>query len=78
MTRIFNESVLAGKILLFNPVAQTIQDARHGMLQNIIPSSSSLFANGALLLIPLGVAVAVFVLGAWYFRRRSPYFAEKV
>jgi ABC-2 type transport system permease protein len=78
MSRIFSESVLAGKILLLNPVAQSIQDARHGMLGEFIPSTSSLMNHVLLTLVPFVIVLGMFAVGAWYFRRRSPYFAEKV
>lgn len=79
MSRIFHESQLAGQVLLFSPVAQAINDARYGMLGgNIIPSSWSSYSSGLLLLVPLALVVIFIVFGAWYFRRRSPYFAEDI
>lgn len=78
ITLIFAQSQLAGQLLLLNPVAQMIQDARHGMLGDIIPSTYTMIDNTLLFIIPFAIVVATFVGGALYFKRRSPYFAEDV
>lgn len=79
MSRIFDASHKAGVVLLFNPVAQSINDARTSLLgNNIIPSSESHFSNDFLMLIPLGLVIVFIVFGAWYFRSRSSSFAEDV
>jgi len=76
MSRIFERSVPAGQILLLNPVAQTIQDARHSMLPHI--PSSHFYFDGWMFILPFAVVAVTFAWGAWYFRRSSSYFAEKV
>lgn len=78
MSEIFDISHLAGQVLLMNPVAQAINDMRHGMLGDIIPSTASSVGSIYLLIIPFGIVVLAVAFGAWYFRRRSPYFAEEV
>lgn len=78
MSRIFQESELAGKLLLLNPVAQAIQDARNGLLGSDIIQSTGTLIGGGLILIPFGLVVAAIIFGGWYFRRRSPYFAEDI
>lgn len=77
MSRVFDKSEIAGQVLLASPVAQTIQDARHAMLPHL-PSTYTYFGRGWLIVIPFAVVLLFLIFGIWYFRRRSPYFAEQV
>jgi len=65
-------------ILAMNPIAQTIQDARYYGISDEIVTTQTLTENTLILLIPFIITIVVFVVGAIYFRRRSPYFAEEV
>jgi ABC-2 type transport system permease protein len=67
----------AGKFLILNPVAQTIEDARHNLISTI-PPSSSYFVNSWQALIPLALMVFLFIFGIIYFRRQSQSFAENI
>lgn len=65
------------KLLLLNPVAQAIQDVRHTLISSEYPTL--LTVKGLLFnLIPLAIVVLTFVVGAWYFKRQSPKFAEEI
>ncbi len=66
-------------IALANPVAQIIQDIRHLAINNEIPSLWTV-SNGDpwVYAAPIIVTIVTFTVGAWYFRKRSPYFAEDV
>lgn len=67
------------KLSLANPVAQVIQDVRHIAINTDIPSLWTVGGGNLLYYIaPIGVVLAVVVLGVWYFKKRSPYFAEDV
>jgi ABC-2 type transport system permease protein len=66
-----------GQILLLNPIAEAIQGARHTLINEANPTIASYTGNGWLTLIPLGIII-VFVFGAWYFKKQSPYFAENI
>ncbi|MEM6997323.1 MAG: ABC transporter permease [Patescibacteria group bacterium] len=77
MTRILDVSELMGKLLLLNPVAQTMQDTRHALVENI-PSSSELFGNTLLAATPIILSFVIFFIGAIYFKKRAPMFAEEV
>ena len=59
-----------------NPLAQIIQDARHALVTDAVPSVAS--AVGALSLVPIGLSLAVFAIGALVFRALSPSFAENL
>lgn len=78
ISRIFGKSHLAGQVLLLSPVTQAIQDARHGILPNTLGSAHGLMGNTMLAIVPYLIVLVSIVFGGWYFRRRSPYFAEDI
>lgn len=59
-----------------NPVAQIIQDVRHTLVTDAVPSVAG--SVGALSLLPIGISLALFALGALVFRALSPSFAESL
>jgi ABC-2 type transport system permease protein len=69
----------AAKLLLLNPMAQVIQDARYAI---ITPQTDTIFSmyggNKLIWAIPLGITAAITITSATYFRSRSKYFAEEV
>lgn len=66
------------KLLLLNPVAMIIQDARHNVIDHSVPTTWMLFDNNFWLIIPYGIITAVVVFGVWYFRKESKSFAENI
>lgn len=78
MSRVANESALAAKVLLLNPAAQAIQDARHGLIPAVMPTANHYLGNGWLVAAPFIIVLIILVFGAWYFRKNSPYFAENI
>lgn len=71
-------SILA-HIALANPVAQIIQDVRHVAINNAIPSLWTISDGSVVAYIwPLIITLLTFAVGVWYFKKRSPYFAEDV
>lgn len=68
----------AAAILLLNPVAQAIQDARHYLISennlNLYAVSGSVWVS----FIPIFIVFITFIIGAAYFRKKSPSFAENV
>jgi ABC-2 type transport system permease protein len=77
MSRVADESTLAAKLLMLNPAAQAIQDARYGLLPPTMPTASH-YLNGALNVVPFVIVGVILIFGAWYFRKNSPYFAENI
>ena len=63
-----------------NPIVQMVQDARNFILgssagvETLWVDVDSIWLTIA----PFAVILFFAVLGAWYFKRRSPYFAEDV
>lgn len=66
------------KIIMLNPMAQTIQDARYLLVTNETTTIYELFQGGWYKFIPYVLTVLFLVLGIWYFRKESKYFAENI
>lgn len=71
-------SPLAAKILLLNPIAQIIQDARVLLIDPNIITVNDIFDNSYARLIPITVVIVMVIFSSYYFKKRSPYFAEEV
>lgn len=78
LSLVVERSELAAKILLLNPVAQIIQDARDVLITSQTTTFEDLFSTGWYRLIPIGITILLIVVAIWYFRRQSPKFAEEV
>ena len=71
-------SPLAAQLMILNPVAQIIQDARYFV---ITPQSITLahIYNGLVVyLVPIVITLLVAAIGFWYFKKKSPGFAEEI
>jgi ABC-2 type transport system permease protein len=64
------------KIILLNPVAQSIQSARYEIVTNQTITTRTVFINSPLRFIPFIIVITVFLYGALYFKKKSKYFAE--
>lgn len=71
-------SEFAAKIILLNPIAQTIQDIRYSLITKESITSWSYLHSPILVLIPLIITVIMLIVGALVFRKKSRYFAEEV
>lgn len=78
VTRIIDKSHDLAIIFLMNPLALTISDARHFAVTHALPTIHVLTDNILIIMIPHVVAILTLVIGAFYFRKRSPYFAEEI
>ena len=76
LSRITN--VTFQKLILLNPMAQSIQDARYVLItkQTLIPNH--LFNGGWYEYIPLIIVGLVLFIGVSYFKKESKYFAENI
>ncbi len=61
-----------------NPLVAVFQQFRHAMVTHATPSTGATIGSWAGLLGPIGVTVAVFVLGFWVFNRSAPLVAENL
>jgi len=66
------------KLIMLNPMAQTIQDARYAAVTHTSPTVYGVFQGGYYKFIPFLIVVVVFVGGLVYFKKESQYFAENI
>ena len=68
------------KVLILNPMAQAIQDARYAIVTHSPKNLTvgRLFESNVYYLIPLGVVVLLFVSGVLYFKKEAKSFAENL
>ena len=79
ITMVMDSFPLVAKIMLLNPVAQSIQDIRHNLIAPETVSTVWNTLNHAWYgLIPIFISIAVFVLGVIIFNKNSKKFAENL
>jgi ABC-2 type transport system permease protein len=78
ISAIAEKSMQAAQFLLLNPVAQVIQDARRLVVNPAMMTQSTITDSPWFIFTPFILIAVTFVIGALYFRARSPYFAEDV
>ena len=65
------------KLLMLNPMAQLIQDARYCLVTDQTVTMTQLFGTPWVRLIPVSITLVMVVASLGFFRRHSPYFAEE-
>lgn len=65
------------KILLLNPMAQSIQDARHNLVTQETVTSWTMLQDWKVL-IPICIVLIVCFIGVSYFKKEANYFAENL
>lgn len=78
MSFVLEKSELLAKILLLNPVAQIVQDARYVLVTPQTETLMKLSQNWLAITFPVVIVLITIVLAALYFRKNSKYFAENV
>lgn len=78
LSKVLEFSDKAGKILMLNPMAQIIQDARSLLITPQTQTISTLYGTGYARLMPLTLAGIVAIYSWLYFKKRAPYFAEEL
>ncbi len=68
----------AAVLLILNPVAQIIQDARRVLITTDAATIGDLYGTPWIWLLPVGLVALVALGAALYFRSQSRYFAEEV
>ena len=71
-------SVLTSKIMLLNPLAQIIQDARWAVISRDTPTLWNTIDRWYLQAVPLVIVLIIGVVSLWYFKKKSPGFAEEI
>ncbi len=70
--------VRAAKLLVLNPVAQIIQDARDILITPQTLTISDIYGFQGIRLVPLAIVLMVVIIAVLYFRKQSKNFAEDV
>lgn len=78
MAVVLQKSDFAAKLLMLNPVAQAIQDARYVLVTNQSVTPSQLSTNPLYIAAPFLIVAVVLVAGSLYFKKHSKYFAEQI
>ncbi|MDQ3123758.1 MAG: ABC transporter permease [bacterium] len=72
------EDITVQRLLLLNPVAQAIQDARNVVVTTDTITIAEVWGTDAARLIPVAISLFVLVVGVLYFKKESKYFAENL
>ena len=75
---VISQSELAAKIMLLNPAAQIVQDARYNTVTHQTITTDGLIDNPYIVAVPYVIVAFAIILASWYFKRSQKYFAENV
>jgi ABC-2 type transport system permease protein len=78
LSLVSSKSALLAKLMLLNPLAQIIQDARFVLVTPETDTLLKLTHNWFAILVPPLIVLATVVAASIYFRKSSKYFAENV
>lgn len=78
LSLVVDKSKEAAQVMLLNPVAQIIQDARYNTVTHQTVTTDQMVQNPYYAMIPYALVVAAIVLASWYFKKSQKYFAENV
>jgi ABC-2 type transport system permease protein len=74
----FGLKINLSHVLMANPFAAILQEARHVFIDPAYPTAASAIGGTTLLMIPVGLGVATLVGGFLLFKRRAPLVAEQL
>lgn len=66
------------KLIMLNPMAQTIQDARYAVVTHQTDTIHKVFNGGYYMLVPFLIVLVTLAGGLLYFKKESKYFAENI
>lgn len=78
VTMVAQSSVMVAKLILLNPIAQSIQDIRHNLITPETTTTWNFIGNHFLQILPIVLIVALFIFATLFFRKKSKTFAEDV
>ncbi len=78
ITMVVAVSATFAKVIMLNPVAQIVQDARYVAVTQETTTITEIFNTPLAHLIPIAIVIISVVIGAVYFKKRSPGFAEEI
>ena len=74
----FITNEIALKAILINPMGQAIQGARNAFVTTETLTIGEVWGNNLAVLLPIGVTLALLVIGVLYFKKEAKYFAENL
>lgn len=78
LSLVIDKSPTAAKLLMLNPVAQVIQDARYALITHEGGTLYQLIGDPFVILIPFLIVLILATTAVYYFRKSSKYFAENI
>ncbi|MEA2313590.1 MAG: type transport system permease protein [Solirubrobacteraceae bacterium] len=83
ITAVHHQTVLGVKVnlahvMMSNPFVAILEQARHAVINPAYPSAAKAIGGGAMILIPIGIAIAIVVGGFLFFDREAPRVAEQL
>jgi ABC-2 type transport system permease protein len=66
------------RLAMVSPIATLLTQMRHAFVDPSAPSAAAEIGGTIRLLIPLGIILAIFLFGLWFFRREAPNIAERL
>ena len=78
ISMVAESSVTAAKIILLNPIAQTIQDVRYNLISPETITTWNYISNFWLQILPIIIIIIILIFAIFYFRSKSKLFAEDV
>lgn len=76
MTLITNVNVQ--KLILLNPMAQAIQDARNVLVTSQTQTIAEVWSNNLVRFVPVLLSLIILVIGILYFKKEARFFAENL
>lgn len=66
------------ELIAMNPLAAILIQMRHAVFDPSAPTAAQSVGGGLMMLVPIGISVAVVLLGYWVFKREAPRVAEEL
>ena len=77
ISMIAETSIKAAKIILLNPISQTIQDIRYSLITHETITTWN-YISSPIVITPIVLTIILLITGALVFRKKSKFFAEEV
>jgi ABC-2 type transport system permease protein len=72
------KNLLVQKLIMINPAATAVQDARYAVVSHNSLTISSVFGSDLIRLVPYGLTLLALLIGVLYFKKEASSFAENL
>jgi ABC-2 type transport system permease protein len=72
------DETLRHAIIMFNPLAPIVQQARHSLIDPTAPTAAAAAGGTPQLVVAIALLLGIFGLGFWVFSRQAPQIAEEL